>query len=497
MIESFNFEYKRTRMFHDIQPAGMSIYGERGANGRDGLSGSTVYFIKYSTISDALKEELLMDINNSTDINGSGKTTIYHDNDLIICEISVNVYNYIYRIVKTNNTSKPYDIERIGYIKSDTNITDVLDSIHSVKITVGKPSKTKCHVPVNRSFEYSRADNLTYKNGKGTENYGESGRSDYKDALRLLFGFNVTPEITLTDEANANNYDFYLKIHIKNKKSLLGRNEFPIYSTSGNENVLFEKIIEIPVSKLYMSDSSIVDIERKTPYFISDMACDKLHPSFNNYSSSFFDSYRNNGFISNVIDTNDIKYPFHLFAFQNVQDYSCIGGNIKQNIDASIFEAIQDCCNSPYIGYTQLQSSTMIHYSGHSEDQTIQYRSGESAYFSGMVSDKKFNSDCFVSNASSYTKNISSLYDVTYDQYVATQRSLNEKLDLDSEYGDGNTQTYVNKRINTVMEYVYSKMYDFIFNTDNVFELICVDNRTGYTKIKVLSLEDIIQKETN
>ena len=122
MVESFNFEYKQTKMFQDIQPAGLSVYGERGVKGRDGLSGSTVYFINYSTISDSLKSSLLTRINESIDLNGNNETIIYHNNDLIICEISEGLYNYIYKIVKTDNTSNPYDIERLGYIKSKTNI---------------------------------------------------------------------------------------------------------------------------------------------------------------------------------------------------------------------------------------------------------------------------------------------------------------------------------------------------------------------------------------
>ena len=67
-------------MFQDIQPAGLSVYGERGVEGKDGVRGSTVYFINYSTISDDLKSTLLTRINESTDLNGSGDTRIYYNN---------------------------------------------------------------------------------------------------------------------------------------------------------------------------------------------------------------------------------------------------------------------------------------------------------------------------------------------------------------------------------------------------------------------------------
>ena len=169
MIESFNFEYKQTKMFQDIQPAGLSVYGERGVEGKNGLSGSTVYFINYSTISDDLKSTLLTRINDSIDLNGSDDTRIYHHNDLIICEISESVYNYIYRIIKTGNESKPYDIERLGYLESETNVLNIFDYIHSVKLNRGEYTTTECHVPVNRSYEYSTANNLSYVNGVNVE----------------------------------------------------------------------------------------------------------------------------------------------------------------------------------------------------------------------------------------------------------------------------------------------------------------------------------------
>jgi hypothetical protein len=214
-------------MFQDIQPAGLSVYGERGVEGKDGLSGSTVYFINYSTISDDLKSTLLTRINDSTDLNGSNDTRIYHHNDLIICEISESVYNYIYRIIKTGNESKPYNIEKLGYLESETNVLNIFDYIHSVKLNRGEYTTTECHVPVNRSYEYSTANNLSYVNGVNVED-AAGCVSDYSEALRLLFGFYVEPEISLTYRNIINYYDFYLKIHIKNRKTILGRSNLPI-----------------------------------------------------------------------------------------------------------------------------------------------------------------------------------------------------------------------------------------------------------------------------
>jgi len=520
MIESFNFEYKQTKMFQDIQPAGLSVCGERGVEGKDGLSGSTVYFINYSTISDDLKSTLLTRINESTDLNGSGDTRIYHNNDLIICEISESVYNYIYKIIKTDNTSNPYDIERLGYIESETNVVNVFDCIHSVKLNRGEYTTTECHVPVNRSYEYSRADNLSYVNGLQVKD-ASGCISYYSEALRLLFGFEIGPKISLTDQSIIQNYDFYLKIHIKNRKTILGRNNLPImkgfsdsYATNINEepftdnnninNVLFEKVIEIPVSKLLRKGNEDEVIDEKRSYYISDMACDKLHPSINNYSSSFFDPYRNNGYITSVKDS--MGYPFHLFMFRYIVNlvsrfigYYCIGKNITSiNSNDTILYDIISVSNHCY-SYTSIgnPSSSIIQYSKNPNVNSscgyceVHYRSGESAYFSSMISNDYFPSYCFNETVGSYTKSISSLSPIVFDQYVAAQRSLNKKLNLNDEYGDS-SETFCNNRINVVKNYVCDEMNKFIFNENNVFELVCVDTRTGRTKSKILSLNQIL-----
>lgn len=523
MIESFNFEYKQTKMFQDIQPAGLSVYGERGVEGKDGLSGSTVYFINYSTISDDLKSTLLTRINESTDLNGSGDTRIYHNNDLIICEISESIYNYIYRIIKTGNASNPYDIERLGYIKSKTNVVNVFDCINSIKLNRGEYTTTECHVPVNRSYEYSTANNLSYVNGAAVED--SSGCvSNYSDALRLLFGFYISPEISLTDRDIINYYDFYLKIHIKNRKTILGRSNLPImkgfsteYKTNINEepftdntninNVLFEKVIEIPVSKLWRNGSRDEVIDEKRSYYISDMACDKLHTSINNYSSAFFDPYRCNGYITSVIDSD--LYPFHFFKFEysfngfdDIYHYYCIGKNISKNysvdVDRLLLNEIINDSHSIY-GYehSNNKSSLIIQCSKNPNVSSscryceVHYRSGESAYFSSMISNDHFPSNCFNQAVKQYTKNISSLSCVTFDQYVAAQRSLNKKLNLNYEYGDS-SETFCNNRINVVKNYVCEEMNKFIFNENNVFELVCVDTRTGRAKSKLLSLNQIL-----
>lgn len=270
-------------------------------------------------------------------------------------------------------------------------------------------------------------------------------------------------------------------------------------------NVLFEKVIEIPVSKLWRNGNREEVIDEKKSYFISDMACDKLHPSINNYSSSFFDPYRNNGYITSVNDKE--LYPFHFFMFEysfdggwNIDNnYYCIGKNItKTGVNSEILNKIilasKNYYNSTYISNP---SSTIIQYSKNPNISSscgyceVHYRSGESAYFSSMISNDHFPSNCFNPSVPQYTKNISSLSCINFNQYVAAQRSLNKSLNLNSEYGEV-SKTFCNNRINVVKNYVCEEMNKFIFNENNVFELVCVDTRTGRAKSKILPLNQIL-----
>ena len=70
------------------------------------------------------------------------------------------------------------------------------------------------------------------------------------------------------------------------------------------------------------------------------------------------------------------------------------------------------------------------------------------------------------------------------------QRSLNKKLDLNYEYGE-QSETFCDNRINVVKNYVCEEMNKFIFNEDNVFELICIDKKSGRTRSKIYTLNQL------
>ena len=525
MKESFKFEYKKTNMFHNIQPAGLSVYGERGLDGKNGTSGSTLYFVDYAEITDTIKKYLLGNIQKSYTLDGKNKSSReYQNNDLIICKLGQSVFNNVYKITK-DTKSNTYDIEKVGYLNVKSNIKNIFDTISDIKLNKSENRETTCHVPVNRSYETQDASNFHYLNGRGEWSLSST---NYEDALRTLFGFSLHPTISITDKANAEAYNFFLKIYIKNTKSILGKNSISIrdgYTNantsadkirvepitfdnddinpgdnkmSGDNIITFDKIIEIPITKYYIGtqDDELIDTNY-CEFFLSDMGCDKLHPSLNNYSSSFFDPYRNLGYLTLVIDSSNY-YPFHAFDFfthynDTDHEYRINGQTMKDNYDDLILQNILNKESNAYYHYGDLiqGSSELIQYSKDSsisgEYCRINFRSGESAYFSGMLTNTYFPSDCFYL-PSPYTKTLASLANSTFNQYVAAQRSLNYKNELQQDEHD---DEYAAKRRQYVMEYVCSKMNDFIFNENNVFEVVCINKKSGRTVSKIYNLNQL------
>jgi hypothetical protein len=189
------------------------------------------------------------------------------------------------------------------------------------------------------------------------------------------------------------------------------------------------------------------------------------------------------------------------YSLADYDDYYCIGKNIAKNITSTnntilnyIISASKNCYNSIDINNpssTIIQCSKNPNVNSSCDYCEVYYRSGESAYFSSMISNDHFPSNCFDPAVQQYTKNVSSLSCINFDQYVAAQRSLNKNLNLNYEYGES-SETFCDNRINVVKNYVCEEMNKFIFNENNVFELVCVDTRTGRAKSKILQLNQIL-----
>ena len=521
MFKAFDFHYKKTRMFDNVYTPGICVYGENGLAGLEGLNGSSVYFISEKNITSSNKTKYLNYIEQSINLNGNGVYNRgYSLGDLIICMESDGVYNSVYRLVNSEQGSFKFDFEYVGRISTENESVDVLDTIESFSTNIGDNEITESLVPVNRSFEMKDNNSLTYLNAKGE--LVQNPSTSYNDALKCLFGFTIHPEIRIKTGylTYYTNYDFYLRIKIKNKKSILGKNNLPVSVGYNDKNmsydsesiveepmsthnhtdaVKFEKVIEIPVSKYYTFEDGTSSSDEYTSFFINDMTCDKLHPSHNNFCSSFFDPFRSKGYKTDAVINNK---NMHGFYFEKKNDlynmYGVIDSNIDNTKNTILNKELKDLTglNALQYMYSDERNSASCDYIQYSKNKSsnpnvpcvINFRSGESAYFSSMILDQNFPDDAFSTNGE-VNKKIASLADNTYDQYVAAQRSLNYNCD---EYNDGDTEEtrreYVSKRREYVMDFVCSKLRDFIFNQDNTFELICVNNKTGRTKIKKIEI---------
>lgn len=565
MVEAFKFTYKDSNMFKNIQPSGLAVYGQNGKKGVDGTTGTTLYFVNYLTLTgsessqnvnnilNCIQNNYVLNDNSLMDSIYTQNVREYRDGDLIICKKAnkLTQTNEIYKIRKTINDNGRifYGLEKLGYIETNKKIKTVSDTVKSYGLGEMESITTECAVPVNRSYEISDDSSISYINMLGKivpVDSSENIETDYADALRTLFCIKFEPYINITDEINVDLYDFYLKIYIKNEKSILGKNFLgikkgvtdvtdpddpsfftePVLSNDNYNIIKFSKVIEIPLNKYI--DSSLIG-RRHKPTVISDMVCDKLHPSQNNFSNSFFDPYRNRGYITRTVFGNSTN-PLHAYLFKKEQnplhnnntEYYIYGRSFGG--DSSVDSSIKDACifekmsgNKFPFHQTYEQSSSFLQYSKHrgnedsSVDCIINFRSGESAYFSGLIYDKKFDSSCLpiigaqpgiidsnqYSDEIDYMNNIGSLSGCIFDQYVASQRILNKNhkeykyspfFDDVSVY---DTSTIFNNRIEAVKEYVTSEIKDFLFNDKNSYELIYVNKTSGRTLTQTISLNDL------
>ena len=517
-------------MFENVLPAGLGTYGGEDNKTADGISGSTVYFVNYQQIDDTTRTIILGNIQKHLTLDGKQEAPRpYRNNDLIVCEINERLRNNVYKLSIDEDKQK-YELEKIGYIETqESGDGDVFNKLHSDVVYLNiDTSKTisDCAIITNRSFDILGSDDVStylYDSPIVTSTQPNILNNDERNGFRKLFGLALTPTITEL-QGTSNRYDFYLKIYIKNTKSLLGEGQVSVrkdysnfnennqYSTTNvfcnepytsnndktyNNKINFEKIIEI---QLRVNERSGIggnsEHGSKTAKFLSDMACDKLHLSLNNYSSAFFDSNRMLGVYNTVND--DVPYVYGFDYINNDYIANCVKYNQNEYFlaprltnkifdtaygDASIVTDIwvPDAQHLNFKTSSAKYDSSMssaIQYSKIQVDNTenkcmVNFRSGESAYFSGLIGSTslyKFNDT-----------SVGSLANNSYDEYVIAQRSLNGNDNV------GNVSVGANDRAQNVAKFVADEIKNFIFNDSNTFELIVVNKETGLVSSKKIS----------
>jgi len=534
---SYNFHYKPSGITSNSKPAGLSLYGIDGNNGDDGLIGSSVYFFDSIIITDLQKEIILTRIDNGKTIDGNGPAVrSYVVGDLIICKRGTGGQNNIYKIVEPQSINHRFDLKQWGVIEQPLPIHALIDyylddAILKMNINA-KPSTTR--MPVNRSFDSSTE--LYYTNGDALDvstgtnpNIPYHISQPYINAFKTIYGFEMSPSIKFTSSEIPNAFDFYLKITIPLSKGLVGTNGFTLekgytnyYDGNGpshfrvepmNNNinlVKFEKILEIPMNK-YANDTICGTFHN--PTYISDLASDKLHPAGNNINVSFFDPKRSKGWEVKQNPVGSEKYfkwfKIYMGQIENGDENYCIDGRKTNNVlyNASHKQDFYNTrienvlMNDSYdLWYTMMQFSKRKKLveqhepvaPGYEDEKcNINFRSGESAYFSGMTP-CCFPTDCFSDKYigwGQHARYIGSGPYHTYDAYVTMNRCLNifnNDIDIDSH----EQEHYVEERNIVMQDYMFQVLYSFIFNPANTFELIYVEKATGILKSKKINITE-------
>ena len=247
-----------------------------------------------------------------------------------------------------------------------------------------------------------------------------------------------------------------------------------------------------------MIDSSYNDT------YISDMSGDKLHPAHNNICSFFFDPLRNYGVQQNAnvqyvnsrgetFMTSYIHFTFDSlyrtykslgldlenigrFGAKKVEHLKLMNKIIRSSAQSlASYKMVADA-----IQYSQRYNKK---YTGENE---INFRSGESAYFSSMMYYKQFSESSFLPNIQYH---IGPFSDVPIDHYIASQRSLN--TNTLAEFNESATSNRLKLRENLVLTCVSDRLVEFIFNENNTYELIIVRKSDGKTFRKNLDLNNL------
>lgn len=563
---TFNFKYNRRKeamLDNPFSPGQTSGMGKDGVAGNKGKQGASLYFINYEPDNDFVKDLLLNKIDNNIILSSDKGKRLPNEKCYVSGDLILTSNYYMYQIVNAEDGSKyKFDIKFIGELR-DTSTENMSDEAVLSRLIQGVALNEKTSqasairrslVPVSRSMDSSK-DALDVNDQDVDRVYKEMFSSAYAEWSPSL-PFNkvedsmscveIRPAIILNKsmEQDADNYDFYLKIYLRNKKTpvydstsyqLSGtqRNAVETRDMSGDagrstmqDNFTFYKYIEIPLYKTFPDQ---IDLDTIPSYYLTEMSMDKAHPSGNNIVSllvipeagykNVVRNYSNGliGYVTNLrfdlfgnaaipqsnglftYSSTSINYPT-VYRLVRDADFSLI----KLQYDLSTY---RDACN--LIQY----SKRFIPDCDGIFKTMPNFRGGESSYFSGMTTylrdDASYTIDgsvytrLFVNNTSEEETDCT--INGNYKTYATNIRSLNYNIPMDdsSSYSEEYpvvdedcsdcpdiAQNALIARRQCVMDTVKKEMEKFIFSSNNIFELSCVNKTTG----KVYNIETIYSR---
>lgn len=519
MSITFKHKIKRQAIFYNDLVPGRSLPGVNGSAGNTGSNGPSIYFSDYTPDDDYVKGILLDKIEKGIFLTSDNSQQLvgisYTPGDLIITE-----KKYIYKLIVVDGK---YDLKFLGNMRSrtqtvsNTGKSDILDNLISVEAHNVTTGNQYLPVPSNRGIDSSTnlSTLITYYDPNPdatseligyTLDTDSSTRLtpavDYSDAMKIAFGFKYFPIIRIENQSFADNYDFYLKIKMKVKKSLQGNS----YTLDDSETERFynASVLDPVPTNLYnvvefykYSEMKLKPVEASTDLSsyeyttpdgfsrccITDMTCDKLFPSGNNIASNIMpSSFVYQAFVEarpgaiNTLHVSGSSYVGYDSSY-----YGTPGST--RNTDASAGEVYSD---DKKMFKTDYYYNTLgfLQYSkrGKSATKFPNYRAGDSAYFSGITLDG-FDYTLFADNPywgykSQHYSDTAARYFYPYYCYANHVNCLIRSFDGDTD----DTAALRAARLNAEKNYVVEMwMKPFYFDPDNIYELTCVNKSTGET----------------
>lgn len=333
MAYNINIYGENQHQLNDVKTTSFVSPAPKGAGGSDGEQGTSLYFVDYDLLNDYYKDIVIKKITNnimlSSDADVKQEGREYINGDLILC-----YDRSMYMIKKDNGV---VDLEFIGKLQDENIVKDFKDKI------------------INILIEYRKS---TYLSARSYRLYTEDSNDGPTELPTIL----LKPSIYTTNTIDDSKYDYYLRIHLYNKKTLVFddytfkkglSDNYSEYDLSLSDNHIdFYKKMEFRLVERYKDDNgSFSHFNDDYTITLSETSLDKLHPSGNNI---------------NICSTND-KESF----------------NIKRAFDDYVItkEIPTFNNNTPYEKlHTQIQFTTRK-INGKS---SVNFRGGESCYFSSI-----------------------------------------------------------------------------------------------------------------
>lgn len=481
--------------------AGQSINGKMGLRGK---IKSSIYITDYDPSDEYTKNIILgkIDEGYTLAMNSVEKITdVYTVGDLILTR-----GNDVYRLKEGGNNHK-FDLVFMGSIqKRPTNKTtiELLDeSISQIVLSINRQNNYDFTRGLcNRSLSFTSTDAgggkiynpFVYPDGEEVESFN-SMTIPYRYDYRQIYGVEIEP-IIIASEDILDDFDFILDIYIPNEKSYeYDSLKFHIDSlgsyATGNftsTNLSFsEEPVYPPFLKNVKFDKKLSIVLHKSgtkfkKCFISDMSCDKLHLFGNEIKSNILDSADrtlNKIYCHNVtnIPSMEMRYGLKFEPASNSTPSSVLENDQNRFVDDITYTGIY-----PYLMYC-----TRNDYSGNPNRKFINYRGGESAYFSAIVPGEYFRDAFVVNDSSTNMHNIGSDVNIkmsycSFPEYINNVQCTNLSMYVNpnsnfSKDKDSTGEWVVALNRNLELRYImFKEIYNFISSPKNKYELRCIKN---------------------